>query len=62
MIPKFKPDVSGKDCTANFDKCWTTMPLDDSPASTPTTSGEHFQGYSYVLAPNPWVSSSSVEE
>ncbi|EOY21606.1 Serine/threonine-protein kinase AtPK2/AtPK19 isoform 2 [Theobroma cacao] len=34
--PKFKPDVSGKDCTANFDQCWTTMPADDSPASTPT--------------------------
>ncbi|KAL3639541.1 hypothetical protein CASFOL_017448 [Castilleja foliolosa] len=52
---KFKPDVSGKDCTANFDKCWTTMPLDDSPASTPT-SGEHFHGYTYV-APNHWLSS-----
>ncbi|KAJ8772152.1 hypothetical protein K2173_027329 [Erythroxylum novogranatense] len=36
LEPKFKPDVSGKDCTANFDKCWTTMPPDDSPASTPT--------------------------
>lgn len=55
MQPKFKPDVSGKDCTANFDKCWTAMPLDDSPAPTPTT-GEHFQGYTYV-APNPWLSS-----
>ncbi|MBA0851421.1 hypothetical protein Goshw_019506 [Gossypium schwendimanii] len=53
--PKFKPDVSGKECTANFDKCWTTMPADDSPASTPT-AGEHFQGYTYV-APNPWLSS-----
>lgn len=54
LQPKFKPDVDGKDCTANFDKCWTTMPLDDSPASTPT-SGEHFHGYTYV-APNPWLS------
>ncbi|KAJ9163686.1 hypothetical protein P3X46_023326 [Hevea brasiliensis] len=53
--PKFKPDVSGKDCTANFDKCWTTMPPDDSPAATPT-AGEHFQGYTYI-APNPWLSS-----
>ncbi|XWS60655.1 hypothetical protein CRYUN_Cryun07bG0054400 [Craigia yunnanensis] len=51
--PKFKPDVSGKDCTANFDQCWTRMPADDSPAST---GGEHFQGYTYV-APNPWLSS-----
>lgn len=56
LQPKFKPDVTGSDCTANFDKCWTTMPPDDSPASTPTT-GEHFQGYTYV-APNPWLSSS----
>ncbi|XP_021292404.1 serine/threonine-protein kinase AtPK2/AtPK19-like [Herrania umbratica] len=53
--PKFKPDVSGKDCTANFDQCWTTMPADDSPASTPT-AGAHFEGYTYV-APNPWLSS-----
>ncbi|KAJ4851379.1 hypothetical protein Tsubulata_006698 [Turnera subulata] len=54
LQPKFKPDVGGKECTANFDKCWTTMPAHDSPASTPTTGG-HFQGYSYV-APNPWLS------
>ncbi|XP_042499085.1 serine/threonine-protein kinase AtPK2/AtPK19-like isoform X2 [Macadamia integrifolia] len=54
LEPKFKPDVSGRDCTANFDKCWTTAPPDDSPASTPTTS-EHFQGYTYV-APSPWLS------
>ncbi|CAN1183074.1 Serine/threonine-protein kinase AtPK2/AtPK19 [Linum perenne] len=55
LQPKFVPVVSGKECTSNFDKCWTTMPADDSPASTPT-AGEHFQGYTYV-APNPWLSS-----
>ncbi|KAI3761335.1 hypothetical protein L1987_51747 [Smallanthus sonchifolius] len=55
LRPKFKPDVSGEDCTENFDKCWTAMPLDDSPAPTPT-SGEHFHGYTYV-APNHWLSS-----
>lgn len=55
LQPKFKPDVSGKECTANFDKCWTTMPANDSPASTPT-GNEHFHGYTYV-APNPWLSS-----
>ncbi|KNA25653.1 hypothetical protein SOVF_004560 [Spinacia oleracea] len=55
LQPKFKPDVNGKECTANFDKCWTTMPANDSPASTPT-GNEHFVGYSYV-APNPWLSS-----
>lgn len=57
--PNFKPDVSGKDCIANFDKCWTAMPPDDSPAPTPT-AGEHFQGYTYI-PPNPWLSSSSME-
>ncbi|XP_023730191.1 serine/threonine-protein kinase AtPK1/AtPK6 [Lactuca sativa] len=55
LQPKFKPDISGEDCTENFDKCWTGMPLDDSPAPTPT-AGEHFHGYTYV-APNPWLSS-----
>ncbi|KAF7135495.1 hypothetical protein RHSIM_Rhsim08G0163600 [Rhododendron simsii] len=60
LQPKFKPDVMGKDCTANFDKCWTAMPPDDSPAATPTT-GEHFQGYTYV-SPNPWLSSTGIEE
>ncbi|XP_024970917.1 serine/threonine-protein kinase AtPK1/AtPK6-like [Cynara cardunculus var. scolymus] len=55
LEPKFRPDVSGEECTENFDKCWTAMPLDDSPAPTPT-AGEHFHGYTYV-APNPWLSS-----
>ncbi|XP_052183460.1 serine/threonine-protein kinase AtPK2/AtPK19-like [Diospyros lotus] len=57
LEPKFKPHVNGKDCTANFDKCWTAMPPDDSPAATPT-AGECFQGYTYV-APNPWLHRSS---
>ncbi|XP_070023870.1 serine/threonine-protein kinase AtPK2/AtPK19-like [Nicotiana sylvestris] len=56
LQPKFKPDVIGRACTSNYDKCWTTMPPDDSPANTPT-AGEHFQGYTNV-APNPWLSSS----
>ncbi|GAB2289562.1 hypothetical protein Dimus_023872 [Dionaea muscipula] len=54
LQPKFKPNVGGRDCTANFDQCWTTMPADDSPAPTPT-AGEHFQGFTYV-APNPFLS------
>ncbi|GKD72780.1 serine/threonine-protein kinase AtPK1/AtPK6-like protein [Tanacetum coccineum] len=41
LQPKFKPDISGEECTENFDKCWTAMPLDDSPAPTPT-GGEQF--------------------
>ncbi|XP_078448550.1 serine/threonine-protein kinase AtPK2/AtPK19-like [Wolffia australiana] len=49
MEPKFKPDVSGRDCTANFDKCWTSAPPHDSPAPTPT-AGEHFHGFSFVAA------------
>lgn len=53
--PKVQAGCEWKDCTANFDRCWTTMPLDDSPAPTPT-AGVHFQGYTYV-APNPWLSS-----
>ncbi|GAB2213181.1 hypothetical protein Droror1_Dr00021203 [Drosera rotundifolia] len=55
LQPIFKPNVNGRDCTANFDQCWTTMPADDSPAPTPTDGG-HFQGFTYA-APNPWVSS-----
>ncbi|KAL4184903.1 hypothetical protein AMTRI_Chr10g227920 [Amborella trichopoda] len=54
VVPKFRPDVSGRECTANFDKCWTSMPADDSPAPTPTAE-DHFKGYSYV-PPNPWLS------
>ncbi|KAK7280378.1 hypothetical protein RJT34_25442 [Clitoria ternatea] len=46
LEPKFKPDVSGKDFTANFDQCWTAMPTDDSPAPTPK-AGDHFQCYTY---------------
>ncbi|KAL9232890.1 hypothetical protein vseg_007952 [Gypsophila vaccaria] len=30
------PNVSGNECTVNFDKCWTTMPAIDSPAPTST--------------------------
>lgn len=52
--PNFRPNVSGKDCIANFDERWTTMPPQDSPASTPK-SDEYFEGYTYV-APNPWLS------
>lgn len=52
--PKFKPEVNGRTCIANFDKCWTSVPPDDSPAPTPTATG-HFLGFSYV-APNPWPS------
>lgn len=57
--PNFRPNVSGKDCIANFDERWTAMPPQDSPASTPK-DGAHFQGYTYV-APNPWLSEPNKE-
>nr|GMC79175.1 serine/threonine-protein kinase AtPK2/AtPK19-like [Ipomoea batatas] len=44
--PSFRPEVAGKHCIANFDKCWTDMPLQDSPVSSP--NGDHFQGFTYV--------------
>ncbi|KAJ6921223.1 hypothetical protein NC652_015204 [Populus alba x Populus x berolinensis] len=33
--PSFRPNVAGKHCIANFDKCWTDMTLSDSPAASP---------------------------
>lgn len=46
--PSFRPEVAGKHCIANFDKRWTDMSLLDSPASSPTATGNPFQGFSYV--------------
>lgn len=57
--PNFRPNVSGKDCIANFDERWTAMPPQDSPASTPK-DGAYFQGYTYV-APNSWLSEPNKE-
>ena len=37
--PKFRPEVTGQDCIANFDERWTKMPAHDSPASTPKEDG-----------------------
>ncbi|VFQ91026.1 unnamed protein product [Cuscuta campestris] len=44
--PSFRPAVDGKQCIANFDKCWTEMPLQDSPVSSPIC--DLFQGFTYV--------------
>ena len=53
--PKFRPEVTGQDCIANFDERWTKMPAHDSPASTPKEDGMGlFEGYTYV-APNTWL-------
>ncbi|KAL6146350.1 PREDICTED: serine/threonine-protein kinase AtPK2/AtPK19-like [Fragaria vesca subsp. vesca] len=46
--PSFRPDVAGHHCIANFDKCWTDMPLVDSPAASPNATGNPFSGFSYV--------------
>lgn len=46
--PSFRPQVSGNQCIANFDKCWTDMPLLDSPASSPNAASNLFQGFTYV--------------
>ncbi|MCO5597461.1 hypothetical protein L7F22_051539 [Adiantum nelumboides] len=55
--PKFRPDVNGIDCIANFDEKWTILPPQDSPASTPKADDlGFFTGYTYV-APNMWLSS-----
>lgn len=54
--PKFRPEVKGIDCIANFDEKWTIMPAQDSPASTPKGDDVgFFTGYTYV-APNTWLS------
>lgn len=53
--PKFRPEVKGMDCIANFDEKWTEMPVQDSPGSTPTAGDTgFFEGYTYV-APNTWL-------
>ncbi|XP_068317934.1 serine/threonine-protein kinase AtPK2/AtPK19-like [Pyrus communis] len=46
--PSFRPDVAGKHCIANFDKCWTDMSVVDSPAASPNAAGNPFTGFSYV--------------
>ncbi|KAJ7950132.1 Serine/threonine-protein kinase [Quillaja saponaria] len=45
--PSFRPEVAGKLCVANFDKCWTDMALVDSPAASPN-GGNPFKDFTYV--------------
>lgn len=53
--PSFRPDVKGKECTANFDEMWTNLPVQESPAGTPKDIDHAiFRGYTYV-APNVWL-------
>ncbi|KAL5196657.1 hypothetical protein ABZP36_000169 [Zizania latifolia] len=49
--PSFRPNVSGLTCIANFDECWTSMSVLDSPMATPVTGGaghNSFTGFTYV--------------
>ena len=48
--PSFKPVVDGKECVANFSEEWTSMPLVDSPASTPKSEEKKeklFENFNY---------------
>ncbi|KAJ0978375.1 hypothetical protein J5N97_013849 [Dioscorea zingiberensis] len=52
--PSFRPNVSDKNCIANFDECWTNMTLTLSPVSTPVAGDGNFTGFSYVR-PSPFL-------
>ncbi|CAN8270002.1 unnamed protein product [Cochlearia groenlandica] len=51
--PSFKPEVSGRQCIANFDKCWTDMSVLDSPAGSPNSDSKAnpFTNFTYVRPP-----------
>ncbi|KAE8666540.1 Serine/threonine-protein kinase AtPK2/AtPK19 [Hibiscus syriacus] len=46
--PSFLPQVAGNHCVANFEECWTSMPVTDSPVASPTFGENPFKGYTYV--------------
>ncbi|KAL4281212.1 hypothetical protein GQ457_03G028940 [Hibiscus cannabinus] len=46
--PSFLPQVAGDQCVANFEECWTSMPVIDSPVASPTFGENPFKGYTYV--------------
>lgn len=46
--PSFCPTVAGQNCTENFDKCWTSMPVLDSPVASPVSADSNFVGFSFV--------------
>ncbi|KAJ4720256.1 Serine/threonine-protein kinase [Melia azedarach] len=46
--PSFLPEVAGKHCVANFEECWTNMPLQDSPVGSPKFNENPFKGFTYV--------------
>ncbi|MBA0868028.1 hypothetical protein Goshw_007689 [Gossypium schwendimanii] len=46
--PSFLPEVAGNQCIANFEECWTNMPVHDSPVASPTFGENPFKGFTYV--------------
>ena len=52
--PSFCPNVAGQTCIANFDECWTSMPVLDSPVASPVAADSNFVGFSYVR-PEPFL-------
>ncbi|GMJ14318.1 ARABIDOPSIS THALIANA PROTEIN KINASE 2, ARABIDOPSIS THALIANA SERINE/THREONINE PROTEIN KINASE 2 [Hibiscus trionum] len=46
--PSFLPEVAGNKCVANFEECWTNMPVHDSPVASPTFGENPFKGFTYV--------------
>ena len=55
--PSFKPEISGRQCIANFDKCWTDMSVLDSPASSPSSesTANPFTNFTYVRPPHSFL-------
>ncbi|EFH60951.1 hypothetical protein ARALYDRAFT_478176 [Arabidopsis lyrata subsp. lyrata] len=62
VMPSFKPDVSGRQCIANFDKCWTEMSVLDSPASSPSSDpkANPFTNFTYVRPPHSFLQKSTT--
>ncbi|KAI3750566.1 hypothetical protein L2E82_21228 [Cichorium intybus] len=58
--PSFRPEVAGDHCVANFDKCWTDMPLTESPASSPNGSITLFQRFTYVKPATSFLENQSL--
>ncbi|TYI24178.1 hypothetical protein ES332_A06G215500v1 [Gossypium tomentosum] len=46
--PSFLLEVAGSQCIANFEECWTNMPVHDSPVASPTFGENPFKGFTYV--------------
>uniref|UniRef100_A0A2P2KBM8 non-specific serine/threonine protein kinase n=1 Tax=Rhizophora mucronata TaxID=61149 RepID=A0A2P2KBM8_RHIMU len=57
--PSFRPQVAGKQCTENFGKEWTEMPLSDSPVASPKMNVNPFVNFTYVRPPASFLSKES---